>query len=277
MLNQKPLCPLHQNSVRIPANPAIIGPEGIETWAQVEARALRAASALSAQGLLFDDRVAWVDPPSPDALALFAAAWRLGAAISPMSTQLPHGEILRRSRVIHARGLLSTTLKPGSGSGLIHFTLDAPRKAAPPEAHYDPAVPAALIWTSGSSGEPKAAVLTPGNLLANARASNQNLPFTRGDSWLLSLPLWHVSGLGIWMRVLVAGATLVLPEPGRDFAEAIVARHVTHVSLVPTQLIRLLATPQGRDALAQLKAILLGGAPLPPRLLAEAEDRKSVV
>jgi O-succinylbenzoic acid--CoA ligase len=85
------------------------------------------------------------------------------------------------------------------------------------------------------------------------------------------LPLYHVGGLSILFRCLLAGAAVALPEPGAPLGEAIAAGGATHVSLVSTQLLRLLGeegfNPGG------LKAILLGGGPIPPSLVDEAVGR----
>lgn len=130
--------------------------------------------------------------------------------------------------------------------------------------------PAVLVLTSGSSGAPKAAALSLGNFSAAARLSARNLPLGPGDGWLLSLPLFHVAGLGILFRCLHSGAEAVYPAPGESLLQAIQRPEVTHVSLVATQLYRLLREPGGRDALRRLKAILCGGSAMPSALMEEA-------
>ncbi len=128
----------------------------------------------------------------------------------------------------------------------------------------------ALVLTSGSSGRPRAAGLSCTQLQCAARAANRRIPLQPGDGWLLSLPLFHVSGLGVLFRCIEAGATIVLPAPKVSLLDAIRQPGVTHVSLVATQLYRLLRTPEGADALRGLKAILCGGSAFPPALLEEA-------
>ncbi len=112
-------------------------------------------------------------------------------------------------------------------------------------------------------GRPKAVLHTWGNHYFNALGSSTNIPYGLGDRWLLSLPLFHVSGLSILVRTVVGGATVVIPAQRSDLAATIVEHEVTHASLVSTQLIRLLQDEQGRNALQQLKAILLGGSAMP--------------
>ncbi|WP_159564786.1 o-succinylbenzoate--CoA ligase [Budvicia diplopodorum] len=117
-----------------------------------------------------------------------------------------------------------------------------------------------MTLTSGSSGLPKAAVHRPEAHLANADGLLQMMEFEAGDSWLLSLPLFHVSGQGIVWRWLLKGATLVQREL-HPLTDALYG--CTHASLVPTQLWRLLE--QTADSFA-LKQVLLGGAAIPIEL-----------
>lgn len=132
--------------------------------------------------------------------------------------------------------------------------------------------PATVVFTSGSSGEPKAALHTYGNHYYNALGSNENIAVAPGDRWLLALPLYHVGGLGIVFRCLLAGATMVLADSGASIASLVAQHQITHLSVVPTQLQRLLDAPP--NLLASLKAILVGGSALPTSLLDAARERK---
>jgi len=85
------------------------------------------------------------------------------------------------------------------------------------------------------------------------------------------LPLYHVGGLSILFRCLLARATVALPEPGAPLAEAIASLSATHVSLVSTQLSRL--SREGAD-LGGLEAVLLGGGPIQASLVDEAFARR---
>ena len=121
---------------------------------------------------------------------------------------------------------------------------------------------ATMTLTSGSTGLPKAVVHNVSAHLANAEGVCALMNFGKDQSWLLSLPLYHVSGQGVVWRWLYAGATLVLPK--EDFYQSI--GEVSHVSLVPTQLQRwfdyLVEHPQP----IQTQAVLLGGTQIPVKL-----------
>ncbi len=131
-------------------------------------------------------------------------------------------------------------------------------------------LPATVVFTSGSTGEPKAALHTFGNHYFSAADPNANIRLRPGDRWLHSLPLYHVGGLSILFRCLLAGATVVLPDPDVPLGETISRSEATHVSLVSTQLLRLL---RGDATFGSLKAVLLGGGPMQGSLLDEATGR----
>ncbi|MCF7975762.1 MAG: AMP-binding protein, partial [Phycisphaerae bacterium] len=128
---------------------------------------------------------------------------------------------------------------------------------------------ATLILTSGSTGQPKGVLHTLANHLASARASDQIIPFGQGEVWLVSLPMYHVSGLALITRALLHGGTLLFAH--KDWRTALVQETVTHLSVVPTQLRQLLAQPDTAAALKTLSAVLVGGAPCPEGLVREAQ------
>jgi O-succinylbenzoic acid--CoA ligase len=129
--------------------------------------------------------------------------------------------------------------------------------------------PAALLFTSGTTGVPKAAILPLESLLANARAANEVLGIDQQSRFVCAMPLFHVGGLGIAFRCALAGATLLLHE---RFDAAAVARELltgaTHASLVAATLARVLDT--GASFPKTVRAVLVGGGPVPKPLLEKA-------
>lgn len=143
-------------------------------------------------------------------------------------------------------------------------------------AHEFPEGTAVILATSGSTGEPKLCALGRDALDASARASRANIPLGCGDRWLLSMSFAHAGGFSILTRCREAGATAV-PTEGDAFSpertlEAIRSGGVTHVSLVPTMLAKLLEVDV-KDVLARARVVLVGGAACPPRLYARARGR----
>ncbi len=152
--------------------------------------------------------------------------------------------------------------------------LDVARAAV--AAHPAPPGTLAIVFTSGSTGTPRGAVLPRAGIVASAAASAANLgaPPPGGDRWLGCLPLAHTGGLTVVLRALIARAPLVLHDAPFDAAAVarLAADHrVTLASLVPTQLDALLASPSWPPP--TLRAVLLGGAAAAPALLDRAAAR----
>ena len=125
---------------------------------------------------------------------------------------------------------------------------------------------AVVVSTSGTTGVPKGAMLSAAALTASAEATHRRLGGP--GRWLLALPAYHVAGLQVLVRSVVAGTTPVAISAGFDAAELTSA--VTslgpgrrYVSLVAAQLDKALADPGASAALASLDAVLIGGGPMP--------------
>ena len=139
---------------------------------------------------------------------------------------------------------------------------------------------AVVVFTSGSTGRPRGAVLGHAALCASAQAHTAVFGWREEDRWLLSLPTAHVGGLMIVVRSLLARRTIVLggrEAAGAFDAEAVLrtieSYRVTLLSVVPTMLGRLLDRGEGRPP-ASLRAVLVGGAPASPALMARARRRR---
>ena len=143
-----------------------------------------------------------------------------------------------------------------------------------PTGHLPPDV-ALAVASSGSTGHPKLVLLSAAAITASARASAQRLGGT--GSWLLALPTNHVAGLNVVARAVLAGTALTaLRGPFTAQAFNLAARAMPpgprFVSLVPTQLQRLLPDPAAVAELGGFAAILLGGAPVPANTQAQTRQ-----
>lgn len=127
-----------------------------------------------------------------------------------------------------------------------------------------------LLFTSGSEGAPKGVLLSEQGFRAHRQASRARLAPSGFDRWLLSLSPAHVGGLAMLLRAQhEPGSTLVCPGPDwtQDVAGTIARHRISHVSLVPTLLRRLVSAGEAAD---HLRLVLVGGARCPPELAAEA-------
>jgi O-succinylbenzoic acid--CoA ligase len=234
-----------------------------------------AARRLADAGIREGDRIALMLPLTPGYPILMLALMRLGAVACPINPRFPEAyrnEVLDRIRCDNLIVLEETDASPSSSSRRVllaeALTDDSLEESGP--LHMPEDRPATLILTSGSSGTPKAAVLSFGNLYHNALNSNRNIVVDSAARWLFSLGLHHVAGLGILFRCLLGGGTMIMPTPGAALKESIVRRGVTHLSLVATQLHRLMEDAEAVDALRAMRAILLGGGPIPETLIRRA-------
>lgn len=196
-------------------------------------------------------------PPGPLLLRRLAAALDgSGPAICPLSPDLP----------APARSALLAVLRPArveTTDGTTAYDCGPGCAPSPPVAD-DTAV---LVATSGSTGEPKIVELSAAALRHSATATLTRIGAAPGESWLCCLPTSHIAGLQVLVRSLVAGTAPVI-QPRFDVG-AVTASGAAHVSLVPTQLRRLLDT--GAD-LSAFRTILLGGAAAPPGLVDAARN-----
>jgi o-succinylbenzoate---CoA ligase len=132
---------------------------------------------------------------------------------------------------------------------------------------------AVIIGTSGSTGEPKGVELSAAALSHSARASLARAGARAGERWLVCLPVSHVAGLQVLVRSLVGGTTpAVAAEASAPALTNAAAAGCAHLSVVPTQLSRLLAAPGGAAALAAYRCVLVGGAAAGAGLLREARE-----
>lgn len=195
----------------------------------------------------------WAGPDFNHATLLLALLAE-DCLVAPLSPRLPEAEALRRAESIGAGAFW----KP---KGLHQFV--------PVRSPIAPASAGTVLFTSGSSGSPRAVWHDLESHIANASGAAERIPLGPGCAWLLSLPLNHVSGFSILIRCLLAGATIVFSDKNAPFKTQIEDPVLTHLSVVGVQLRRLLAE---RASFAHLKAVLAGGGPIDAGLVSDAVD-----
>lgn len=273
--------------------PFLHSPEGgSESYGAFLALAARYAHALSAEGLAPGDRLAAQVPKSPQALALYAACVQAGVVFLPLNTAYTVDETRYFVEDSGARMLVcdpgrADALAPvaaAHGAGLRTLGADgrgtlAQAAAGRPDSFEtvarDPEDLAALLYTSGTTGRSKGAMLSHGNLLSNARVLAEAWRFGPDDVLLHALPIFHTHGLFVATNVaLAAGASMIfLPRFDVDDVMDVLPR-ATVLMGVPTFYTRLLDDPRlTRDRTAHMRLFVSGSAPLLPDTHARFERR----
>ncbi len=251
---------LVESAARTPEAPALSSPEETWTYARLDARVERGAEELRAGGARAGGVVPTVLDATPEGITTILALWRVGATPAPLNPSLTRAERAA------AGAALSGAHAPGAQ---------------------------AILWTSGTEGRPRGVALSAANLRASATAAARRLDLGPDDTWLTSLSLAHVGGLALVVRSLLLGGhmvaggrfeaakvsalidaktTVTAAVGGAGGVAAPASRPLTHVSFVPTQLLRLLDHREGRPPPSTFRCVLLGGAHAPADLVARATD-----
>jgi long-chain acyl-CoA synthetase len=265
------------------------------TWAAARATARAAAAALVAAGVGPGDRVALLSPNRVEWVLADLAVHAAGAICVPIHNGLPPTAAAGQLLDSGARWLFcATTIERdavlaalGGRAGTAGVTLfeaddwaaflEAGRLALPARsaeldrraAALKPTDPALILYTSGTTGDPKGVILTHGNLLANASALHRHLPFEPNATVLNWLPLSHAyARTSDLTQCLVAGATLALAGSPETLRRDLLEVRPHHVHGVPRLYEKVLAdTPPHRLGGAfggRVGWLMSGGAPLPP-------------
>jgi len=297
---------LARHARTIPDAPALRAGGVSRSYAQLDERVSRLAHALRERGVRSGDRVAVLGFNTPEVVEAYWASVRLGAICVPVNFRLVADEIAyvladsgARAAVVQERlapvlldaaargGEVSAVLVyadgegadpglPADAGGLRVDPYETALAAASPEfaeLQVDERSPAFIMYTSGTTGRPKGAVLTHHNLLMHAFSSIVHLGGRPDDLvWLAAAPLFHIAGLsGMLPALLRGGRTVLLPSGGFDPAatlDLIERERVTSVFFVPAQWQALVDVPDVRERdLSCLSRVSWGAAPASTTLL----------
>jgi fatty-acyl-CoA synthase len=265
-----------------PDRPALVAESLALSWREVETRTRRLAARLMALGLSVGDRVAVLSQNRPEVIEVQLACARIGAIFTPLNTRLSYLELRRLMELVEPGALvhdrahhgLVQRLSPGmrridfDGDTSFGYAslVEMPTKLESLEP-VDPALPAMMIFTSGTTGTPLGAVLTHRQLAANHRQFLQLLPIDARTVNYAVAPLFHVAGLNtITGPTLLAGGTSVFArrfDPDTALSQ-IEDFRITASFMVPTMWQDLVAHPRFTDGAADgLEFGLVGGASCP--------------
>lgn len=260
------------------------------TYATLDETVEEMAGRLAALGVDEGDHLGAALETGVEEVCLIHAAMRLGAVLVPLPPEFTPPELAERFDRADVDAVLcdETTESQVRGAAeraatLDVFTIDdAEWSEATPLATADPAPvdptdwersdTQLLLFTSGTTGTPKAVRLTMRNLLASAVASAFRLGIDPTDRWLVPLSLHHMGGIAPILRSTLYGTTVIVREsfdPGGT-VDDIREHEATCISLVPTMLRRMLSA---RGTLpGSLRFALVGGAPCPAELIERCRD-----
>lgn len=246
------------------------------------------ADQLKTLGILRGDVIAAFLPNTLFAVEIFHAVHLCGATLLPLNLRLTASEISFQVKETRAKILIAGEKKfislarevSGNSEFATRLVIDSEDKklvwldtgeqlSAPGgydlgEMEHTEDVPWVILYTSGTTGIPKGVPLTARHLGASAMASLSHLGVLRDDRWLACVPLFHIAGLSILTRSVLAGSAVILHKnfDAEKVSRALYEQRVTLMSLVPTMLHRLVDVrlARSRKSVMSLRAILVGGA-----------------
>ena len=269
-------------------------PDGaVWTYADVEATSARYANLMRERGVTPGDRVAVQVEKSPRALILYLACLRAGAAYLPLNPAYPERELDyflgdAQPRLVVARpesldAIAGLCKRHHAGEPLTlgtddDGTLVEASRAMPDRfdtAERGPGDLAALLYTSGTTGKPKGAMLSHANLFSNAQVLHEAWGFREGDVLLHMLPIYHTHGLFVACHTALLNGSPMIFCPRFDAAEACrLLPRATVFMGVPTFYVRLLAQAGfGAGRCENVRLFVSGSAPLLEQTFDEFRER----
>ncbi|GAB1422593.1 o-succinylbenzoate--CoA ligase [Anaerolineales bacterium] len=249
------------------------------TYADLYDSVSKVAGALAERGIQKGHRVGLYAPNNFDTVCVIYALMGLGAILVPINRRLNLEEARWQIETARCQAVIV-----GDADTEFFASLTEPAFYPSSTLLNGPAIPlqpcqleddALIIYTSGTSGQPKGAILTLANLFYSATASAYRIGISLNDRWLCVLPLYHIGGINILVRSFLYGTSVDLYERFEidTIDQALRDDPITLISLVPTMLYRLLKEGRPDDWNPHLRLILLGGAKASPELIELCQQR----
>jgi len=240
----------------------------VMTWAELDRRVDAVAAGLSAHGLLAGHRIAIYGPNSIEFVVAYFAALRAGYVAVPINPDCTIHELRGMINDCGGRVLFTAESQPIEELHKIALTpqgLDELSKAAaqPVNSPRDPEALAVLLYTAGTSGEPKAAMLSHRALLSHVHNVASLDIVDKDDVVLAILPLFHVFGLNAVLgSSVLSGARLVIMDGFEGLADVLAAEKITNLPVAPPMLDHILQDERAIAGLSSVTTVVSGAAPL---------------
>lgn len=259
-----------------PQSAAIIYNDDKISYKQLNDSVCKAAGHLKKIGIKRNDNVALAGDNSREFIITILGLWNLGAVPVILNLRLLPKEIKNLAEfaeckvILTDRNDLDGINSPSTKVESLKFEFDNREVPGEEYADHDLNRTAIIMFTSGSSGKPKGVVLTFGNLLNSAEAGNEYFNLTEDDSYLASLPFFHIGGFSVIVRTFCAGAALIIPDSLEinDIVTAVGKYNPSAVSFVTTQMKKLLDMEVKPNP--KLRSVLLGGGFIDEKLVSDA-------
>jgi acyl-CoA synthetase (AMP-forming)/AMP-acid ligase II len=267
-----------------PSGPAVADDDTDLDNSQFLAAVQRAAASLRSHGVSAGDVVAIMLPNTASFVVALFAAWRLGAAVTPINPSLTPVEVNYQVADAAATVVITKTT-PQFDAGAPVVTTDAldggePTPGLVSAPQYPDSALALLIYTSGTTGRPKGVMLDHANLNAMCGAVIDGFTITSDDHSLLILPLFHVNGIVVstLSPLLAGGRTTIAGRFKVDtFFDRIEQTRATYFSAVPTIYTMLCGLPVGvKPDTSSVRFAVCGAAPASVELLEAFESRYGI-
>lgn len=283
---------LHATADRAPEAIGVVDGDTHLTWAQLDTAVSSLASGLLKRGLRSGERIAVISGNSSDFVIAMYAAWRAGLIAVPLNpaytapevavllvdsdarlvlTSSPAATVAREAALAHP-GCEVVTIGSDDWAAMLATDAVLAEVATPEDAI------ALLLFTSGTSGRPKGAMLSHGSLRRNiemVQALDNPPAMLPSDVTLAVLPLFHIYGLNAVLNFAVSvGSKLVILDrfDPEESLQVIKTQGVTCVPGAPGMYVAWLHTPGARESLAGVRLFSSGGAPLAPHILTDVRD-----
>jgi fatty-acyl-CoA synthase len=266
---------------RFPARPCVIAGSRSLTFADVDARAGRLAGALLACGAGEGERVALLARNEPEYFEIQLAAQRAGAILVPLNYRLAVTELQAILDDCEPKVLIHGPEYADQASRLappVRWQLGAAYEEAAADADavsgtpLGSGAPCTILYTSGTTGRAKGAVISNGCLWSRVNLYAVELAITASDSLLFPIPMFHTSSAVAYAFAYLGGTVVIMREFDAGGAIAAMERHRTsHAVYVPTMLARVVEQLEGEPArIDALRLVLYGGSAIAPEMLRRA-------